>query len=64
MTGCSFFRLEVGDWPNVPNQFRILFLVSVKRQVCADGEIIDTTHIPSKLKRVNDTLGRVEGVLS
>ena len=64
MTGCSFFHLEVGDWANVPNRFRILFLVSVKRQVCADEEIIDTTHIPSKLKRVNDTLGRVQGVLS
>lgn len=64
MTGCSFFRLEVGDWANVPNRFRILFLVSVKRQVCAEEEIIDTTHIPSKLKRVNDTLGRVQGVLS
>lgn len=64
MTGCSFFRLEVGDWVNVPNRFRILFLVSVKRQVCAEEEIIDTTHIPSKLKRVDDTLGRVQGVLS
>ena len=64
MTGCSFFPLEVGDWANVPNRFRILFLVSVKRQVCADEEIIDTTHIPYKLKRVNDTLGRLQGVLS
>ena len=64
MTGYSFFRLEVGDCANVPDRFRILFLVSVKRQVCAEEEIIDTTHIPSKLKRVNDTLGRVQGVLS
>ena len=64
MTGCFFFRLEVRDYANVPDRFRILFLVSVKRQVRADEVIIDTTHIPSKLKTVNDTLGRVEGVLS
>ena len=50
MTGYSFFRLEVGDCANVPDRFRILFLVSVKRQVCADEEIIDTTHIPYKTK--------------
>ena len=64
MTGCFFFRLEVRDYANVPDRFRILFLVSVKRQVCADKEIIDITHIPSKIKRVNDSLSCVEGVLS
>ena len=52
MTGCSFFRLEIRDYANVPeDRLRILFLVLVKRQVCADEEMIDTNYIPSKIKK-------------
>ena len=65
MTGCYFFFcLEVRDYANVPDRFKILFLVSVKRQVRADEDITDTIHIPSKIKRVNESLSCVEGVLS